>query len=66
MKMREIRDKSIEELKRLLLDYSDKRLDLNFKMANKQLKNIREIRDLRKNIARIQMVLLEKEKTIKS
>lgn len=66
MKIRELRDKSVEELKKLLLDYSDKRLDLNFKIANKQLKNIREIRDLKKNIAQVQTVLLEKASAVQS
>ncbi|MFH0814776.1 MAG: 50S ribosomal protein L29 [Candidatus Falkowbacteria bacterium] len=66
MNIREIRDKSVEELKKLLLEYSDKRLDLNFKVANKQLKNIREVRDLKKNIAKIQTILQEKEGVVKS
>jgi large subunit ribosomal protein L29 len=60
MKIKELRDKSVEELNKLLLELCEKRRDFNFKIANKQLKNIRLVRDVRKDVARIRMTLAEK------
>jgi large subunit ribosomal protein L29 len=61
MKIKELRNRSMEELQKILLELCEKRRELNFKIANKQLKNIREIRAVRKDIARIQMAMREQK-----
>ena len=65
MNIKELREKSTAELKKLLLDNAEKRRELNFKIANKQLKNVREVRDVRKTIARILMTLKERKEAKK-
>ena len=57
MKLREIKTKSTEELKRLYTDLCKKMQELNFKVASKQLKNVREIRGTKQNIAQILTIL---------
>ena len=61
MKFRELQEKSTEELKRLYTDFCVKRQELNFKVASKQLKNVRDIRKLRTNIAQILTILKNRE-----
>ena len=61
MKFRELQEKSTEELTRLYTDFCVKRQDLNFKVASKQLNNVRDIRKLRTNIAQILTILKERE-----
>ena len=61
MKFRELQEKSNEELTRLYTDFCVKRQDLNFKVASKQLNNVRDIRKLRTNIAQILTILKERE-----
>ena len=62
MKIKELRNRSTEELQKLLLELCEKRRELNFKIANKQLKNIREIRAVKKDTARVQMAMREQKK----
>ncbi|MFA6393659.1 MAG: 50S ribosomal protein L29 [Patescibacteria group bacterium] len=57
MEMKEIKNKSQAELNRLLSEFRDKLRDLRFKDASKQLKNVRDIRKVRQDIARIMTVL---------
>lgn len=61
MKLRELQEKSTEELKRIYTDLCEKRQELNFKVASKQLKNVREIRLARTNIAQIKTILKERD-----
>ena len=61
MKLRELQEKQTEELKRLYTDFCDKRQELNFKVSSKQLKNVREIRVLRQNIAQVLTILKQRE-----
>ena len=61
MDFKEIKTKSEDELKKLLEDSRDKERELRFKDSNHQLKNVREIRNLKQNIARI-LTLLNKKK----
>lgn len=61
MDFKEITTKSEDELKKLLEDSRDKERELRFKDSNHQLKNVREIRNLKKSIARI-LTLLNKKK----
>ena len=53
MKMKEIREKNEAELKKLCQNYKEKLRSLRFKVAQKQVKDVRELRDVRKDLARI-------------
>ena len=61
MELKEIRLKSIEELNQILKEMQGKLDDLNFKVRQKQLKNMREVRVIKKDIARIFTVIKEKK-----
>lgn len=61
MKIREIKEKSSEELEKILGDLGQKRQELNFKISNKQITNVREIRLVKKNMAQIVTVLAERK-----
>lgn len=53
MKITELREKTDVELDRLLADARDKVRDLRFKVAARQLSDVRDIRETRKIVARI-------------
>lgn len=57
MKISELKIKSTTELQNLLRELRVKERDLNFKIAVKQAKNVRELRDLKKTIAKIMTLL---------
>ncbi len=61
MKYKELKQKSEAELKKTRLELSDKLRDLRFKVATKQVKNVREIRKIKKNIAQILTLLNQKK-----
>lgn len=60
MEFKELKNKKENELHKLLAENRGKLRELRFKDANKQLKNIREIRVVRETIARI-LTLLNKK-----
>jgi large subunit ribosomal protein L29 len=60
MKIKELREKSIEELKKFLAEKKEKARKLRFDIATKQVKNTRQIRNEKKDIARI-MTLINNE-----
>lgn len=62
MKIRELRLKSEKELQETLLNFRDKLRELRFNLAGGKVKNIREIRQTKKDIARILTILNEHEK----
>ena len=62
MKIRELKAKSTEELKDIFTDMTQKRRELNFKLASEQLKNVREVRKVRKTIAQILTILDQRKK----
>ena len=68
MEFKELKKKTEGDLHKLLEVTRDKLRDLRFKDANKQLKNVREIRTVRQTIARILMLLKSnkpsKQKTV--
>lgn len=64
MDFKEIKNKGEKELHRVLSESRDKLRELRFKDANKQLKNVREIRVLKKTIARV-LTLLNTKKSDK-
>lgn len=53
MKIEELRKKSREELKKLLTDHRERLRNLKFDLAAGKVKNVREIRELKKDIARV-------------
>jgi len=53
MKIKELRQKTERELMDLLQENRHKLGRLRFELTSKKLKNVREIRDLRRDIARI-------------
>jgi len=57
MDIKEITNKSLSELNHLLSENRKKLDDLGFKVSQNQLKNIREVRVIKKDIAKVLMVL---------
>ena len=53
MEFKELKKKTGKELNQILSESREKLRDLRFKDANKRLKNIREIRLIRKTIAQV-------------
>ena len=60
MKAKELRQKTKKELADLLIEKSHKLGKLKFDLASKKLKNIMQIKELRRNIARIKTILKDK------
>ncbi len=64
MDIKELKRKKESDLHRVLAETRDKLRELRFKDANKQLKNIRDIRAGKKTVARILTLLnLKKNET---
>jgi large subunit ribosomal protein L29 len=61
MKVLELKDLSIEELKRRLSDEQENLANLRFQLATSQLESPIRVRLIRKDIARIQTVLRQRE-----
>ncbi|MDP1883917.1 MAG: 50S ribosomal protein L29 [Candidatus Moranbacteria bacterium] len=59
MKIKEIREKGIEELKKFLGEKREAVRKLRFDIAAKQVKDIREMRNCKRDIAKILTVLKE-------
>lgn len=59
MKIRELRQKSEKELEKTLIDLRDKLRELRFNLAGGKVKNIKEIHQTKKDIARV-LTLLKK------
>ena len=65
MNIKEIRDKSSEDLKKTLDDMRVELFDLRFARATGSIDNPMRIRELKKSIARILTVLHERESEVK-
>lgn len=61
MDLKELKTKSISELHNILADLRDKLRELRFKDSNKQLKNIRSIRNIKKEISQV-LTLINNDK----
>ncbi|MCW2277808.1 50S ribosomal protein L29 [Heliophilum fasciatum] len=61
MKASELQDLTKEELQQQLHDYKDELFRLRFQLATQQLENPMRIREVRKNIARTQTVIRQRE-----
>ena len=59
MKIRELRRKSKKELQETLIGLRDKLRELRFNLAGGKVKNIKEIRQTKRDIARILTLLKE-------
>ncbi|MDD4900496.1 MAG: 50S ribosomal protein L29 [Patescibacteria group bacterium] len=62
MDLKELKLKTEKELRKILDESRDKLRDLRFKDANKQLKDVREIRVIKRTIARILTLINHKNK----
>ncbi len=60
MKMQELKDKNINELRKRLSEKQEKLRKLRFDMASKQVKNTKDIRNNKKEVARILTLINEK------
>jgi large subunit ribosomal protein L29 len=60
MKARELRDKSIEELRRSESELREQLFKLRFQKATGQIENPVKIRLVRKDIARVQTILAQR------
>lgn len=61
MKIRELRAKSDAELKDMYNELAHKRRELQFKLANDQLKSVREVRKTRITMAQILTEMKERK-----
>ncbi len=61
MKINEIREQTKEELETKLTEIKKNLFNLKFQKATGQLENLIKIRNLRKDIARVETLLREKE-----
>jgi large subunit ribosomal protein L29 len=60
-KLKEFRDQTAEELMKQLEDSHQELFNLRFRLSTKQLVNHREVRRVRRKIARLKTLLTEKE-----
>ncbi len=65
MKIKELRVKNETELKRLLVETQEKVRVMRFKVAQRQLKKVHEVKNVKRDIARILLVLKEKLTSVK-
>lgn len=61
MKSSELRDLSIEELRKKLVDFKEELFSLRFQMVTGQLGNSMRIKEVKRNIARVKTILREIE-----
>jgi len=61
MKISELKQKSKKELQRFLRNNQDKLRQLRFDLASGKVKNVKEIRQIKKDIARILTILCQKK-----
>jgi large subunit ribosomal protein L29 len=59
MRAKELRQKSKDELKKILIDTREKLRQLRFDLASAKVKNVKEVGKQRKKIARILTILKE-------
>ncbi len=65
MKLKEFRDLGTEELNKQLEESHQELFNLRFRLATKQLVNHREVRRVRKKIARLKTLLTERQLEIR-
>lgn len=62
MKAEELKGKTIDELKKLLLDMKKKQFNLRFQKSQGQLEKTAEIRSVRRGIARVKTFMSQQSK----
>lgn len=62
MKAKELRAKTKKELQKLLSENRDRLRQLRFELSQGKVKNVREIRRVKRDIARMLTIINEKEK----
>jgi ribosomal protein L29 len=60
--LKELKLKSVNELHKMLASNREKLRDLRFKVSQNQLKNIREMREVKKRISKILTLINQKTK----
>jgi large subunit ribosomal protein L29 len=60
-KIKEIRDLSTDDIKKQLEESRQELFNLRFRLTTKQLVNHREVRRVKKNIARLNTLITERE-----
>jgi len=65
MKMKELKDKTQESLEKLLQEKREKLRQLRFELSQDKLKNVSEIKNIKKNIARVLTIITLKSKSQK-
>ena len=60
MKVMEVRDRSEDELRESLVDLKKEAFNLRFQQATGQLENTARVRQVRRDIARVETVLRER------
>ncbi len=60
--VKDLKGKSVAELNEELVDAKKELFNLRFQIETNQLENTSRIKEVRKNIARIQTIITEKEK----
>lgn len=63
MKAEELRALSTEELQEKLKELREELFNLRFQLATGQLKNVKRIREVKKDIARVYTILNEKKRS---
>lgn len=61
MKARKVRDMNNDELKKALGDSKDELFKLKFQLATGQLDNPMRLKEIRRDIARVQTIIRERE-----
>jgi len=61
MKIAELRKKSKEELQKILIDNRERLRQLRFDLSAGKVKNVKEVRNIKKEIAKILTLLKEKQ-----
>jgi len=61
MKVSKLREKSTKELRKLLQSSREKMRQIRFNLVSGKVKNYKEIREIKKDIARILTILKEKK-----
>lgn len=66
MKNEELKTKTVDELNKLLLDARKAQLNLRFELANGQLEKTHNMRETRRQIARIKTLIVQKNNEAKA
>lgn len=62
MKAEELKGKSKDELKKMLLDMKKEQFNLRFQHSGGQLENTAQMRKIRRDIARVKTIVQQSEK----